>query len=411
MAIFYTKKQGGQTMFEEKMTEIRSLITEKEGKVEALATEIRGLLQEEKLDDAKAKKEDREALKAELVQLRENLSLYEEQKEGKEVKETKRSKETPQQKEYRDSLNEFIRSKGEKREGVNFKDGEAVVPAEFLNVRAAADDGIVKTDVGVTIPESISYNPQLEVKTVTDLKKFTNTFQATTGSGKYPILKKATARLSTVAELEANPALAKPEFEEVDWAVQTYRGAIPLSNESIQDSEVDLVGIVARNANEQKLNTTNYAIANVLKTFTAAPMSTLDDLKKIINVSLDPAYNKAIVATQSFYNVLDTLKDGNGRYLLQDSIISPSGKTLLGMSVFVIEDTLFGAAGNTSAFIGDLGRAVLFANRVDVTVRWVNHDIYGQYLQVATRFDTKKADSNAGYFVTYTAPVEGGLGE
>ena len=43
-------------------------------------------------------KEDREALKAELVQLRENLSLYEEQKEGKEVKEVKRSKETPQQK-------------------------------------------------------------------------------------------------------------------------------------------------------------------------------------------------------------------------------------------------------------------------------------------------------------------------
>ena len=73
-------------------------------------------------------------------------------------------------------MNEFIRSKGENVK-VNFKDGEAVVPAEFLNVRAATDDGIVKTDVGVTIPESISYNPQLEVKTVTDLKKFTNIFR------------------------------------------------------------------------------------------------------------------------------------------------------------------------------------------------------------------------------------------
>ena len=217
--------------------------------------------------------------------------------------------------------------------------------------------------------------------------------------------------MNTVAELEENPELAKPEFTEVDWAVQTYRGAIPISNESIQDSAVDLVGIISRNANEQKLNTTNYAIANVLKTFTAAAMSTLDDLKKIINVSLDPAYNKAIVGTQSFYNVLDTLKDGNGRYLLQDSIVSPSGKTLLGMPVFVIEDTLFGEAGNTTAFIGDLSRAVLFANRVDVTVRWVANEIYGQYLQVATRFDTKKADANAGYFVTYTAPVEGGAGE
>lgn len=396
-------------MFEEKMNEIRSQIADKETQVETFATEIRSLLEAENLEDAKAKKEEREALKAELAELRENLALYEDQKEGNLVKEAKRSKETPKEKEYRDALNEYVRSKGEKREGVTFKDGEAVVPANLLESRTVT--GVVSTDVDVTIPESIVYNPEMEIKTVTDLKQFTNIFQANTASGKYPILKKATARLNTVAELEANPELAKPEFTEVDWAVQTYRGAIPISNESIQDSAVDLVGIISRHANEQKLNTTNYAIANVLKTFTAAAMSTLDDLKKIINVSLDPAYNKAIVATQSFYNVLDTLKDGNGRYLLQDSIVSPSGKTLLGMPVFVIEDTLFGEAGNTTAFIGDLSRAVLFANRVDVTVRWVANEIYGQYLQVATRFDTKKADANAGYFVTYTAPVEGGAGE
>lgn len=396
-------------MFEEKMKELRSQIVEKEGVVETLATEIRGFLENDKLDEAKAKKKEREKAKVDLTELRENLALYEEQKEGKSVSKEQRKTVTPQQAEYRESLNDFIRSKGEKREGVDFKDGEAVVPAELLNTRAATD-GIVKTDVSKTIPESISYNPQLEIKTVTDLKQFTNIFQATTASGKFPILKKATARLNTVAELEANPDLAKPEFEEVDWAVQTYRGAIPISNESIQDSAVDLVGLIARHANEQKLNTTNYAIANVLKSFTAATMSTLDDLKKIINVDLDPAYNKAIVATQSFYNVLDTLKDGNGRYLLQDSIVSPSGKVLLGMPVFVIEDELFGVKGNTTAFLGDLNRAILFANRVDVTVRWVDHNIYGQYLQVATRFDTKKADKNAGYFVTYKAPA-GGTGE
>lgn len=389
-------------MFEEKMKELRSLISDKEEVVETLATEIRGFLQDEKLEEAKAKKEEREATKAELAELRENLSLYEEQKEGNRVEAT-RKQETPKNKEYREALNDFIRSKGEKREGVSFKDNEAVVPAELL---ARASEGIVKTDVLPTIPEAISYDPKLEIKTVTDLKQFTNIFAATTASGKYPILKKATARLNTVAELEANPALAKPDFDEIDWAVQTYRGAIPISNESIQDSAVDLVGVIARNANEQKLNTTNYAIANVLKGFTAKTMATLDDLKAIVNVSLDPAYNKAIVATQSFYNVLDTLKDGNGRYLLQDSIISPSGKVLLGMPVFVIEDTQFGTAGNTTAFIGDLERAVLFANRVDVTVRWVTNEIYGEYLQVATRFDVKPADKNAGYFVTYKATTK-----
>ena len=393
-------------MFNEKIKELRKLIAEKEAQVSAMGTEVRSLLEGDKLDEAKSKKAERDAINAKLVELREDLALYEEQLEGNTVATKATRKETPKQTEERNALNEYIRSKGEKREGVTLNEGEAVIPAEMLNVRAAKDDGIVKTDVSATIPTSIEYNPQLEIKTVTDLKRFANIFQATTASGKYPILKKATARLNTVAELEANPALAKPEFEEVNWAVQTYRGAIPISNESIQDSAVDLVGIIARHANEQKLNTTNFAIANVLKSFTAAAMTDLDDLKKIINVSLDPAYNKSIVATQSFYNVLDTLKDGNGRYLLQDSIISPSGKTLLGMPVFVIEDSLFGEDGNTTAFIGDLNRATLFANREDITVRWVDHNIYGQYLQVATRFDVKKADASAGYFVTYTAPVE-----
>lgn len=385
-------------MFEEKMKEIRSKIAETEAKLNTQATEIRSLLEGEKLDEAKAVKEKREALKNELKELRENLALYEEQKEGNAVPVQER-KATPQQTEYRDALNDFIRSKGEKREGVNFKDGEAVVPASLLT---RALDGIKSETVDPTIPESVVYNPQMEIKTVTDLKQFTNIFQATTASGKYPILKKATARLSSVAELEANPALAKPEFEEVDWAVKTYRGAIPISNESIQDSAVDLVGVIARHANEQKLNTTNFAIAEVFKTFTAKTAATLDDIKKIINVDLDAAYSKALVASQSFYNVLDTLKDGNGRYLLQDSVVSPTGKVLLGMPVFVIEDDLLGATGEAKAFIGDLGRAVLFANRVDVTVRWVDDNVYGQYLQVATRFDVKAADKNAGYFVTFT---------
>ena len=391
-------------MFKEKMKELRKLIADKEALTASMGSELRSLLEAEKLDEAKTKSAERAAINAELVELRETLALYEEQLEG-ESKPTDRSAAKPKSNEQRDALNAFIRSKGEQRDGVDLKDGEAVIPAGFLNRRAAKDDGIVKTDVAVTIPTSIEYNPQLELKTVTDLKAFTNIFQATTASGKYPILKKATSRLNTVAELEANPALAKPDFTEVDWAVKTYRGAIPISNESIQDSAVDLVGIIARHANEQKLNTTNYEIAASLKTFTAKTVDSVDNIKTILNVDLDPAYNRALVASQSFYNFLDQLKDGNGRYLLQDSIISPTGKVLLGMTVFVVEDSLLGLAGEAKAFVGDLGRAIIFANRVDATIRWVDHNVYGQYLQVATRFGVKVADTSAGYFLTYTPPV------
>lgn len=273
----------------------------------------------------------------------------------------------------------------------------------YLHTRDAASAGLKTTDAAVTIPESIVYNPENEVKTVTDLSQLVTQFVATTASGKYPILKKATSALHTVEELAQNPDLAKPEFEEVDWKVDTYRGAIPLSQESIDDSAVDLVGIVAKNANEQKINTTNTAISTVLKGFTAKTAKTLDDLKHILNVDLDPAYGRTIVCSQSFYQWLDTLKDGNGQYLLHAPITESSPATLLGVNVHVVEDTLLGASGEMHAFVGDLARAVLYANRKDIQVRWVDNEIYGQYLQVVTRFGTKAADKSAGYFVTVDA--------
>ena len=92
----------------------------------------------------------------------------------------------------------------------------------------------------------------------------------------------------------------------------------------------------------------------------------MDELKKILNVDLDPAYTVGFDATQSFYNILDTLKDGTGRYLLQDSIVSPSGKVALGKNIDVVSDDLLGSPGDAKAFVGDSNRGVLFVDRLDI---------------------------------------------
>ena len=137
-----------------------------------------------------------------------------------------------------------------------------------------------------------------------------------------------------------------------------------------------------------------------MKDFEAKTAADLDAIKEILNVNLDPAYNVSFVVSQSFYQKLDTLKDKNDRYLLQDSITSASGKVFLGHPVFVVSDTTLGADGEAHAFIGDIQRAVLFADRQELGLRWTDNEIYGQYLQAVVRFDVKKADAKAGYFVT-----------
>ena len=377
-------------MFKEKLNE---LLAKKDGKravINEKTQEMRDLLSnedatEEDLAKAKALRSDIDKAEDEVRTLEDDIKLYRVAEKG-----------TPAPGGDHEGNKRGSETEDEEKRAFN-----AYLHRETRDVTA----GITSPDVAPTIPESILYNPENEVKSVTDLAKLVTQFAATTASGKYPVLKRATARMNTVEELAKNPNLAKPEFEEVDWKVSTYRGAIPLSQESIDDSAIDLTSLVANNAQEQKVNTTNYAIANVLKSFTAKTVAggSVDDIKHILNVDLDPAYNKVIIASQSFYQYLDTLKDKNDQYLLHEAITDGSPRMLLGVPVTVVEDELFGSAGEAHAFIGDLARGVLFANRKDIQVRWVDDNIYGQYLQAVVRFDVKAADKNAGYFVTHSA--------
>ncbi|MCG1196032.1 phage major capsid protein [Staphylococcus epidermidis] len=283
---------------------------------------------------------------------------------------------------------------------------EVLAFEQYMKSKGAKRDNVKSDDVGVTIPEDIKYIPEKEVKTVQDLSELVEKTSVSTASGKYPILKRANAKFNTVAELEKNPELARPEFETINWEVETYRGAIPISQEALDDSVANLTAIVSENINEQKINTLNEKIGDVLKAFNPTSVSDVDDLKAIINVKLDPGYDRQIICTQSFYQKLDTLKDGNGRYLLQDSIINTAGNTVLGMNVTVVRDDLLGENGDALAFIGDVKRGVLFADRTDVSVQWIENEIYGKYLMGAFRFDVKQADKNAGFFVTFEDATE-----
>lgn len=282
---------------------------------------------------------------------------------------------------------------------------------DYVRSKGAQRDNVKSVDAEPLIPEDIKYQPEELPETFVDLKKYVNVQPVTTASGSYPILNPAQETMVSVEELAKNPELAKPTFTKIDFKVETYRGQIPVSQESLDDSEADLGNIIARNNQRQAVNTTNKMIADVMKTFTAINTADLDDIKKIINVDIDPAYNLSIVASQSFYNALDILKDKNGQYLLKQDITSPSGQVLFGRPVFIVKDELLGAKGDKKAFIGDLNYAIFFADRKQATVRWIENDIYGQILASYMRFDVKKGIDEAGMFLTYTGTESGNAEE
>ncbi|MCY9088753.1 phage major capsid protein, partial [Bacillus inaquosorum] len=271
----------------------------------------------------------------------------------------------------------FLRSKGEQRDGLKSDGAEAIIPIDVIT------------------------KPQQEPEDVVDLAAIVNNVNVTTASGSYPVLANADTGLVSVAELEKNPELAKPKFNKVPWAVETYRGHLPISQEAIDDSGVDLTAIVANHLQQVKRITKNTKVAEVLRSFPAKSVTGTDEIKRILNVDLKQAYARNIVATASAFQFLDTLKDKNGQYILRQDISTPTGKMLLGSQVNVVDDTVLGEkAGDAVMFIGDLKKAVFFANRVEATAKWVENDVYGQVLSLAVRFDVKKADEKAGYFVT-----------
>ncbi|EME8164291.1 phage major capsid protein [Enterococcus faecium] len=343
-----------------------------------LADELKELDEETKateIQEAKPKEQQAQPEKQESTEPTSNTNPID-----KKDKEEKRSMEVilnDKKETYTRSINQFIRTKGEKRDGLTTVGAEAVIPVDRIT------------------------KPEKQPETVVDLRQHVGRVPVTTGTGSYPILRANKNKMISVAELAKNPALANPEFTKVNYEIETYRGYIPVSQESLDDSDIDLGGLVAESIQRQSLNTSNAEIAKKLQTATAKTVTDIDGLKDIVNVTIDPAYNVKFIASQSFFNELDKMKDNDGRYLLQQDVTVASGYKLLGREVVVMADDVIGtAAGNKVAFVGDPSLFVKFFDRQQASVRWVDNDVYGQLLAGFVRFDVEVADTAAGFYVT-----------
>lgn len=270
----------------------------------------------------------------------------------------------------------------------------------YLKTGEKRDNGITTTDAGVVIPKEI-LDIQKVPTDVRNLSAVINRVSVTSGMGSLPILQKNTARLTTAEERAANPEIAKAVLKSVDYKALTYRGALPLSMEMVQDAP-NLKTLLNTYVQEAKELTEQYQIGKILQTATAVSAKTTDELKTAYNKGL-ANYQRQWIVTESFYNAVDLLKDGNGRYLLQDSIASASGKSLFGSNVLIVADDVLGISGDAKAFVGDPKAFVLEAMRSDVAIEWDHNENFERILAVALRADFKAADTNAGKFITFSA--------
>lgn len=373
---------------EQRKANLLEVVAQQE-KINTRTSELENLINEAKTDDEvstveseviklDAEKEELEGLKNSLEEEIAGLEGELEQLNSKIPSNEKRSDNSMHNREIRDGISEYIRSKGQVRAGFTSVEGGALVPVEILAPEKAVED-------------------------VVDLSKLIRVRKVNSGSGKYPVIKKSGSTMTSVSELAKNPELAKPSISDVAYDIETYRGYIPVSQEIIDDADYDITSLISEEILDQELNTKNKEIATILKTATSKSITGLDGLKKVFNVDLKKAYTPKAIISSSLYNELDTAKDNNGRYLLQDDVTLSSGKRLFGKEVVVLDDDMIGQNdGDLVGFIGDPKAFCTLFDRKRASVKWVDNDVYGQLLAGFIRFDVEVTDEDAGFYIDYT---------
>lgn len=367
--------RGKDADFETREKELETSISE------ANTEEERGVVdgEIEKFEQERdAHNERKSELETKLSELREQMKEYEKTPERREKKKDMGRRNEEEIEEMRSAINSFVKSKGQVREeGFKEVDAGILIPVEMLAVQKKPED-------------------------VVDLGNYVKNVSVNSSSGKYPVIAKSGSKMSTVEELEQNPELSKPKISNIDYSIATRRGYIPISQEAIDDADYDVTGLIRDEINDQSRNTRNTDIATVLKSATEKSVTGLDGLKDLVNKEIKKVYPVKFIISASLYAELDKLKDKNGRYLLQDSITSASGKMLFGREVVVLDDDMIAGAGELKGFVGDPKSFCTFFDRKQASVEWVDNQIYGKLLAGVVRYDVKKTDTDAGFYITYT---------
>lgn len=322
----------------------------------------------------------RNSVESELEELREEMKELEikapEKPQERKKEMGKRSEDEIE--EIRSGINDFVKTKGQTRDGFTSVEGGALIPEELLA-------------------------PQMKPEEEVDLRNYVKVVSVNSSNGKYPVISKSDGKMSTVAELAANPKLANPSIKEINFEVSTRRGYIPISQEVIDDADYDVTGLIRDEISSQSRNTSNADVAAKLKTATAKSVVGIDGLKDLVNKGVKKVYPVKFIISSSLYAELDKLKDKNGRYLMQDSITAASGKVLLGREVIVLDDDMIGTAnGDLVGFVGDAKSFMSFFDRKRTSVEWVDNQIYGKLLAGIVRYDVQVTDTDAGVYITYT---------
>jgi HK97 family phage major capsid protein len=184
---------------------------------------------------------------------------------------------------------------------------------------------------------------------------------------------KARAQQTGFSEVAENGTItekATPQFTQLAYNIKKYAGFFKVTNELLKDSDQAIRSTLVKWIGDESRVTRNKLILDELAKKAKTAIANFDDLKDVVNEQLDPAFEgtTVVVTNQTGYNWLDKQKDADGNYLLQKDPTLPTRKLLFGLYPIqkvsnkdLPNDTTVGT--KAPIIIGDLKEAIVLFDR------------------------------------------------
>lgn len=286
------------------------------------------------------------------------------------------------------------------------------------------DEG--ESGIGVTIPEDIRLDIIGLRRSDDNLEQYVNVEGVAKKSGMRNIEVDAeSVPFDNVEEAAEFPEMDEPKFRQIEYKIKKKGGILKMTRELLEDTVVNVMAYINKWIAKKTKATRNAVILKKLNEITAGKeivVSNTDSLKDIFNEVLDPAIasSSIVITNQSGFNYLDKLKDKDGKYILQpDPTQKTKGKLLFGeypvvkiskkvmkSALITKKETVEGKEVETvvgykhPVFCGDLKEAITLFDRNVLTID-MNDKAAGLWekdmtgIKVRDRFDVQAVDEDA----------------
>lgn len=238
-----------------------------------------------------------------------------------------------------------------------------------------------KIDGGYTVPEDIQTRINMRRSSRFSLIDLVDVETVTTEKGSR-VFKKRSQQTGFTKVGEAGKIGKKdtPQFEIMEYEISKFAGWFGLTNELLDDSDANITNVLVEWIGDESRVTRNILILAAIATKAKTAITGIDDMKKVINVDLGAAFKSTsrIITNDDGLQWLDTLKDGNNRYMLTP-VPNEAGSMRLAVGGTTIEVKVIGnddlpsdvkTTGKRKIpfIIGDLKEGIKFFDRKRLTI-------------------------------------------